>query len=75
MTLDDDTATWARQHAAAQSKSLSRYLGELLHRTMHESQEYEDAMQRFFSIASVPLSSPGTQYPKREQLYDRPRLR
>src|SRR5882762_7765411 len=37
VTLDEETAAWARTYAAQQNKSLSRYLGELLNDTMRES--------------------------------------
>jgi hypothetical protein len=75
VTLDDETAAWARVHAAQKNMSLSRFLGELLHNTMHESHAYEDAMQRFFSKEPFRLSGAATPYPKREELYDRGKLR
>jgi hypothetical protein len=75
VTLDDETASWARVYAAQQNKSLSRFLGELLHSKMHESYAYEEAMQRFLSRALVPFNSDETPYPKREELYDRVKLR
>jgi hypothetical protein len=75
LTLDDETAAWARVHAAQKGMSLSRFLGDLLHRTMNESQEYEVAMARFFALKPFPLSDGNTPYPKREELYDRPSLR
>jgi hypothetical protein len=75
VTLDDETATWARIYAAQQHKSLSRFLGEILHGKMHESHAYEDAMQRYLSKGPFPLSSEATPYPKREELYDRGKLR
>jgi hypothetical protein len=75
VTLDDETAAWARVHAAQKSMSLSRFLGNLLHDKMHESHAYEDAMQRFLSKAPFRLSGEATPYPKREELYDRGKLR
>ena len=75
VTLDDETAAWARVHAAQKNLSLSRFLGELLHRTMNESQAYEVAMARFFAIKPTILGDGNTPYPKREELYDRPGLR
>jgi hypothetical protein len=70
VTLDDETATWARVYAARQNKSLSRFLGELLHSTMRESHAYEDAMARFLAKQPLPLSEGGASYPSREDLYD-----
>jgi hypothetical protein len=75
VTLDDETAAWARVYAAQQNKSLSRFLGELLHGKMHESHAYEDAMQRYLSKKPFPLSSETAPYPRREELYDRHKLR
>jgi hypothetical protein len=40
ITLDEKTAAWARNHAAARDMSLSRFVGELLENTMRESREY-----------------------------------
>jgi CelD/BcsL family acetyltransferase involved in cellulose biosynthesis len=75
VTLDDKTAAWARVYAARKNKSLSRFLGELLHRTMRESREYDDAMQRFLAKQPVELSRTGAVYPSREELHDRASFR
>ena len=48
ITLDEETATWARIYAARKNLSLSRYVGELLRDRMHESREYEEAMRAFW---------------------------
>jgi hypothetical protein len=55
--------------------SLSRYLGELLHRQMHESREYESAMKRYLSKKPSLLSTPGEPYPSRDELHARDDLR
>ncbi len=75
VTLDEKTAAWARIYAARRDMSLSRYLGELLHRQMHESRDYERAMKRYFSRPPARLSNPGDRYPTREDLYARDDLR
>jgi len=75
VTLDEKTAAWARLYAARQNKSLSRFLGELLHRTMRESREYEDAMQRFLSKQPSRLNREHAPYPAREELHERTHLR
>lgn len=75
ITLDEQTAEWARAHAAEQGKSLSRYVGEVLRRSMDKSAAYEQAMNRFLSREPVALSSPGDKLPTREELYDRGMLR
>jgi hypothetical protein len=75
VTLDDKTAAWARVYAARRNTSLSRFLGELLHRTMRESREYEDAMQRYLAKKPVDLNRGGLKYPSREELHERFGLR
>jgi hypothetical protein len=75
VTLDETTAAWARSRAAREGKSLSRFLGELLQRTMRESQEYDHAMQRYLSNQPSRLSETDTPYPSREQLHERDRVR
>ena len=75
LTLDEKTANWARIHAAKRDMSLSRFVGELLHRTMQESREYETAMQRYLARKPVKLKRAGTSYLTREDVNDRERLR
>ena len=75
ITLDEETAAWARVHAAEQGKSVSRLVGEMLRERMKRDLTYEEAMHRFLSWKPRPLSQAGTPYPKREELYDRGRLR
>jgi hypothetical protein len=75
VTLDEKTAAWVRVYAARQKKSVSRYLGELLHRTMRESREYEEAMQRFLARKPTPLNRDNAPYPARESLYERTGIR
>jgi len=75
ITLDEKTAAWARVHAAKENKSVSRLVGEMLQEHMHESREYDEAMRRYFALKPRKLKGAGQRYPKREELYDRPRLR
>jgi hypothetical protein len=76
ITLDEDTAAWARVHAAQRNVSLSRFVGELLHEHMRESREYEEAMRRYLSRGPFKaLKGPPQRYPAREELYDRAALR
>lgn len=72
ITLDRETAAWARQHAARRNLSLSRFVGELLRERMRQSREYEEAMRG--SLAEEPLKLKGT-YPKRGELHERSNLR
>jgi hypothetical protein len=69
ITLDDQTAEWARRTAADQSKSLSRYVGDLLQQHLSQAREYDRAMQAWFAQGPVFSSIPGEVLPKREEIY------
>jgi predicted HicB family RNase H-like nuclease len=43
ITLDEETAAWARVRAAEQRMSLSRFVGELLREHLRQLREYEAA--------------------------------
>jgi hypothetical protein len=75
ITLDEKTAAWARSHAAERDMSLSRFVGELLEKTMRESREYRRAMRSYLSRQPTRLKKGGERYPPREELYDRRSLR
>jgi hypothetical protein len=75
VTLDPETARWARMEAARRDTSVSRLLGQIMRREMEGGQAYELAMQRFLD------QSPGTHrkgtasLPTRDDLHDRTGLR
>ena len=71
ITLDEETAAWARVHAAERNMSLSRYVRELLRERMLRSREYEEAMKRFFAQKPIRLKRPGQRYLTRQQANDR----
>jgi hypothetical protein len=75
ITLDEKIAAWARSHAAERDMSLSRFVGELLERTMRESREYRRAMRAYLSRQPTHLKKKSARYPRREELYDRRSLR
>jgi hypothetical protein len=72
ITLDRETAAWARVHAAEKNLSLSRFVGELLRARMRQAREYDEAMRA--SLAEKPMKLKGPVL-KREDLYDRSGLR
>jgi hypothetical protein len=72
ITLDERAAAWARVRAAENSMSLSRFVGELVHKEMRHSREYGEAMRA--ALAAKPLKLDGP-YLKREELYERSRFR
>ena len=75
ITLDEDTAAWARVQAAKRDISLSRFIGELLHERMRKAGEYEEAYRGWRAEKPFDLKGPWKPYPKREELYDRPVFR
>jgi len=74
VTLDEKTAAWVRVHAAKLEMSVSRYLGELLRKTMTDSREYEQAMQRWLSRKPTLQVDP-EKLPTREEINDRSSFR
>jgi hypothetical protein len=75
ITLDEQTAKWAREQATAQGLSLSRYVGEVLRKQLPKAQAYERAMKSFLSRPRTALTNPGDKLPTREEIYDRGMLR
>lgn len=75
VSLDENTAAWARKLAAEQETSLSRFIGDLLERSMHQSREYEQAMSRYLSKGPVKLKKRGAKYSSREAIHDRTGIR
>ena len=75
ITLDEETAVWARVYAAEHNMSVSRMVGDLLRLHRGEMQAYDEAMRRFLSKTPVKLSRTGGRYPSRSDLHDRTRLR
>lgn len=75
ITLDEETAAWARVYAARNGVSLSRFVGELLHDRMRESRQYEEAMRGFFAERPLKLKKPGARYLTRDEAHERFRVR
>jgi len=75
ITLDEQTAQWARDQAAAEGLSLSRYVSDVLRKQLPRALAYERAMNSYLSRPRTSLSDPGDKLPTREDLYDRGMLR
>jgi hypothetical protein len=75
VTLDEQTARWARIQAAKEDTSVSRLLGDLLRREMEGREAYDAAMDRFFAQEPGVHRTKGGALPSREELHDRARLR
>ena len=75
VTLDEDTALWARLEAARRDTSVSRLLGEILHERMAGEDEYAAAQARYLAQAAGVHRRPGQRFPTRAELHDRDGLR
>ncbi len=68
VTLDEETARWARMEAARRDVSVSSLLRELLREHMGGRVAYAGAMERYLSRSPGNL---GGRRPTREELHDR----
>jgi plasmid stability protein len=72
VTLDEETARWARIEAARRDMSVSSLLRDLLREHMGGRESYAGAMERFLSRQPRKLGRP---LPSRDDLHDRAGLR
>ncbi|MHB1203039.1 MAG: hypothetical protein ACYCZC_07845 [Acidithiobacillus sp.] len=70
ITINEETADWARIEAAKRRSSISRMLGEMLESQYRQDNAYAQAMQDFFSREPLPITG-GEPLPSREERYDR----
>ena len=70
ITLDEHAVAWAKVRAAERDMSLSRYVGEMIHKQMRHSGRYEAAMRA--ALAQKPVKFEGERL-TREELYAIPR--
>lgn len=75
VTLDEETARWARIEAARHDMSVSRLIRNLLQENMRRNQTYEVAMRRYLSQPARVLNEAGGPYPTRDEIHDRAGLR
>jgi hypothetical protein len=74
VTLDEETARWARLEAARRDISVSRLIRALLRESMGGQVAYEGAKTRFLARSAGQLSD-GRRYPERDGLHERADLR
>jgi hypothetical protein len=74
LSLDDEVARWAQSRAEETKTSLAQFLEQLLRDQAEQDAIYQAAMERYLSREPTRISENG-QYPRREELYDRPLLR
>lgn len=78
ISLDERTLEWIKEAAAAQGKSVSRFLSDMARQQLPKARAYEAAMHRFMARAreqTTPLTEPGDKLPTRDEIYDRPVFR
>ena len=71
ITLDEETARWARIRAAEQNTSVSRLVGEMLRDQMRDDEAYRLAMQEYLGLEPKMLKRAETRYPRRDDLHER----
>jgi len=73
ITLTEDVARWARVKAAEADSSVSKLVGDMLHRDMQRHERFDSARREFQRLGSSVISE--GPYPRREDLHDRPGVR
>jgi uncharacterized protein (DUF1778 family) len=72
ITLDVQTLEWVKEAAAAQGKSVSRFLGDMAREHLPKERAYWAAYRRWQESQkewSTPLTEPGEKLPTREEIY------
>lgn len=75
ITLDEETARWARVEAARNDTSVSRFVGEVLRERMNAGADYEAARRRFMDRDPYLEAVTGRTLPSRDELHERSDLR
>ncbi len=75
VTLDEETARWARIEAARRDTSVSKLLGGILRAEMLQDAEYEAAKNMYLAQKPGIHRCQDQPLPSREELHDRVRLR
>lgn len=75
ITIDPETARWARVAAAERDMSVARFVGEILREKMDHERSYEAAMHDFLSYEPRALKAAEEHYPQRDEVHDRSSLR
>ncbi len=71
ITMDDETALWARMEAASRDTSVSRFVGEILRQQMLDNAEYARARRSYGGRPPSPLGADNQSYPRREEIHAR----
>lgn len=71
ITLDEETAQWARIEAARHDTSVSRWVGQLLAERRRTSLDYQRARDASLHRSGAPLIPHGSPLPSRDELHER----
>lgn len=71
VTLDEETARWARVEAARRDTSVSKLLGKMLRAEMRQEARYEAAKQVYLAQEPGIHRCQDQPLPSREELHDR----
>jgi hypothetical protein len=71
ITLDEETAQWARVEAARHDTSVSRWVGQLLAERRRSTLDYKRAQHSYLQRRGAPLKQPGATLPSRNELHQR----
>lgn len=71
ITMDEDTAAWARVEAARAGQSLSAWVGNQLAKIKGGASDFETDLIAILATPRSPMSDGGRTF-KREEIYDRP---
>ncbi|MDE0122789.1 MAG: hypothetical protein OXN80_09440 [bacterium] len=71
ITLDDETARWARIEAAKLGTSVSRLVGGMLTEHMKSAATYERARRSYSNRSPTALKAGDGSYPARSEIHSR----
>ena len=71
ITLDEETARWARVEAAMRDTSVSRLVGEMLREHMNSVATYERARRSYAGRRATVLRTADGGYPTRDEIHSR----
>lgn len=71
ISLDEETAQWARIEAARHDTSVSRWVGQLLEERRRHTIDYERSQHAYLQRGVTALRKPGAALPSRDDVHQR----
>ena len=71
VSLDDETAHWARIEAACHDMSVSRFVGKVLRERMTSSDDFERARRSYLNRGAAPIRARDDPLPGRDEIHQR----